>query len=103
MTREQIEKEAVKMSRKIYCEYNQRLDYVNGFINGAEYCINSVWHDGNERPKIDRKLLTYLESNCCEIDYLYKEDFDWEYYADIRGIVRWAYIEDLLPDGKEEI
>lgn len=102
MTREQIEKAAKESADEELDDFECR-GHRDGFIAGALWRINSVWHDGNERPKIDRKLLTYLESNCCEIDYLYKEDFDWEYYADIRGIVRWAYIEDLLPDGKEEI
>lgn len=129
MTREQIEQAAKETVQDLfqcngkypceernYCEFcnghNSAFDckedcgaddFNEGFIAGAQWRINSVWHDASEKPEIGRNLLTYLgEDKFCEIDFLCKDDFDWEYYADIRGIIRWAYVDDLLPERKEE-
>lgn len=108
MTREQIEK-AARMEMSSYyadeeypCDIKDiQSDFIEAFSKGAAWRINSVWHDKSERPEIDRKILTYFGTKCFEIDFLCKEDFDWEYYADKSGIVRWAYIDDLLPERKE--
>lgn len=102
MTREQIEKAAREYSDVIWNNDRARDISKIAYSVGAQWRINSVWHDAKERPEIDRKLLTCFGSEYCEIDCLRKEDFDWEYYADKRGIVRWAYVEDLLPERKEE-
>lgn len=104
MTREQIEQAAGEYSGNVlgFKDNPVVMNKHKAFMDGAQWRINSVWHDKSERPEIDRKILTYFGTKCFEIDFLCKEDFDWEYYADKSGIVRWAYIDDLLPERKEE-
>lgn len=108
MTKEQIEKAALQCAKDRWGDSESQhvmakaQGTVYGFKQGAQWRINSVWHDKSERPEVDRNILTYFGTNCFEIDFLHKEDFDWEYYADKSGIVRWAYIDDLLPERKED-
>ena len=63
------------------------------FMAGAEWRINSVWHDMNEKPNGIFVILA---------------DFGQEEYSlgisldGIESAKRWAYVSDLLPERKEE-
>ena len=72
-----------------------------GFIAGANWRINSVWHDVNEEPIINKPFLIEQEEEWFEVDCLYKK-LRWDVYVGENYVRRWAYIEDLLPDRKEE-
>lgn len=104
----QIEKEAIK-HLPLYLDKvssdddylsGKRIGFESGFVDGAQWRINSVWHNISEKPKIGRKLLVDLGYDNCDFDYLCNDCFDWRYYADKKGIIRWAYIVDLLPEKK---
>lgn len=60
----------------------------------ANWRINSVWHDTDDRSiKIDNdKEVVLLLENGKLIEY----DDDWEQYCCIA--VKWAYKENLLPN-----
>ena len=134
MTREQIEKaanEAVQehfqcngkypCEERDYCEFcnghNSAFDcredcgadnFNEGFLAGAQWRINSVWHCANEIPKGGKNyMIVYSFGNSydlidirCDYDRFCKED--WVDYASSKGIKRWAYISDLLPDSGRE-
>ena len=94
MTREQIEKAALLCAGAGEwgeCPYNP--DAKNGFMAGAEWRIDVVWHNMNEKPNGRFVILS---------------DFGQEEYSlgiNLEGIEsanRWAYISDLLPERKEE-
>lgn len=77
-----------------------------GFKQGAEWRINSVWHTKKEKPvcKGERKF--------CDIFYISKKGYPrantysesgfllyrGEEWSDVKY---WAYVEDLLPTRKE--
>lgn len=75
--------------------------YKEAFAKGALWRINSVWHRPNEKPENDRLVLCVRgrggfalisgpnNSQFCKYSY----EFGFEY---------WAYVSDLLPDGKED-
>ena len=118
MTREQIEKaakEAVQnhfqcngkypCEERDYCEFcnghNSAFDckedcgaddFNEGFFVGAQWRINSVWHNMNEKPNGMFVILA---------------DFGQEEYSlgiNLEGMEsakRWAYVSDLLPEKKE--
>lgn len=99
MTREQIEKEAREYSDVIWNNDRARDISKIAFFIGAQWRINSVWHDVSEKPEANRH---YLE--------LYR--FEDKVIAEVRllqcplrqgrkGLVAWAYVDDLLPERKE--
>ena len=103
MTKEQIEKATDE-----YIGYAREVDEGLGttmrrhaFMDGAQWRINSVWHDNSVRPSDDCDVLVEtirrIESDRYDADYNELDSgTDWE-----TEVIRWAYIEDLLPDRKE--
>ena len=97
MNREEIEKEARKYAADKYGGENTRQWAIaqihagrDGFIAGAQWRINSVWHDMSEKPNGMFAIL---------IDF--GGDFE-EYSLGINldgaeTAKRWAYISDLIP------
>ncbi len=97
MTREQIEKAA-----KDYVMPNARISPLmesiaakEGFIAGAQWRINSVWHDANEKP--DKNQLVVFE---CRKTYGrgYSVNFGENYNLLKNVLLGWAYVIDLLPE-----
>lgn len=69
------------------------------FMDGARWRIASVWHKETEMP--DKNQLVLFE---CRKTYGkgYSVNFG-ENYSFLKNVIsRWAYVKDLLPDGKEE-
>lgn len=103
MTREQIEREANEFAEREY-EVNSidRDALFKGFFHGAQWRINSVWHDNSVRPGEDCDVL--VETKHRIIFDRYDTDYneldsgtDWE-----MEVIKWAYASDLLPERKEE-
>ena len=76
------------------------------FIEGAKWADNniylsSIWNDINIVPS-DNKGIIYLTKNgkIGVIKAIKSNNWDW-YVADKYSIVKWAYIDDLLPKGGE--
>lgn len=100
MTREQIEKAAKENASTHFGLVNKEWwARKNGFEDGAQWRINSVWHDAGEKP--DKNQLVLFE---CRKTYGKRHSVDFgEVYESMKNIiVRWAYIIDLLPERKEE-
>ncbi|OUO23750.1 hypothetical protein [Bacteroides sp. An322] len=101
MTREQIEKAA-----KDYVMPNARISPLmesiaakEGFIAGAQWRINSVWHCASEKP--DKNQLVVFE---CRKTYGrgYSVNFGENYDLLKNVVLKWAYVIDLLPERKEK-
>ena len=93
MTREQIEKAALLYAgagEYGECPYNP--DAKKGFIAGANWRINNVWHKPNEEPVSFCSLLLIENSN---------GEFDLGYKFDPANTKRWAYVRDLIPDKED--
>lgn len=96
MNRETIEKAARKLLKGIVpCEWNQQ-PLIDIFVDAARWRINSVWHDMSECKDVKRKILVEYKNG--RFDAL--PDI-----RDLKGVEdlveRVAYIDELLPDGKE--
>ena len=106
MTRERIENEAYSRLDASENEWDAIFNsgYSRGFMSGACWRINSVWHDGKEQPSQDKDFIYETADGKFETDCIYNsERVNWNTYVNkLSGLVRWAYIEDLLPDGKEK-
>ena len=73
--------------------------FADAFRNGAEWRINSVWHDVIERPKQGEHIVVLMENG---------NFTSWFVTHDIMevfkkfNVVLWARSSDLLPERKEE-
>lgn len=76
---------------------NMALKYESGFIDGAEWRINSVWHDvEKELPEYNRHVV-----NEDWFDFTAKDEKDLKRIINQYPFKRWAYVEDLKPNMEE--
>ena len=68
-----------------------------GFIAGAQWRINSVWHDAQEEPCNGKILIVETKNYGIFIAGPNIDTKDYECLKKEFDINRWAYIEDLLP------
>ena len=113
MTRE----EQIKKQAEIYAEWSDDggLSVTNvkelvekTFNEGAKWadnniCLSSLWHDKNIVPS-DNKSILYLTKNgkIGVIKAIKSNNWDW-YVSDKYSIVKWAYIDDLLPNQFQKL
>lgn len=96
MTRTDIEKAAVDSCVFENSIFNPALTpyYEQGFKDGADWRINSVWHDAAERPQLGEliivevygKIWEYGKSDVCDTNH---------------PAARWAYMNDLILNTEE--
>ena len=85
-----------------WTDYNAAKFVEKAFIEGAKWADNninifSIWNDVNIVPS-DNKGIIYLTKNgkIGIIKAIKSNKWDW-YVADKYSIIKWAYIDDLLP------
>ncbi len=80
-------------------DFYEKEKYEAGFEAGAEWRINSVWHDVNDLPTEEETILGVSEEYGCFICGPVISCFA-ELVKDVK-ITKWAYIEDLIPNTNE--
>ena len=111
MTRE----EEIKKQADIYAELSddEGLSIANdmelvrkAFIEGAKWadnniCLSSLWNDSNIVPSSNKSIL-YLTKNgkVGVIKTIKSDNWDW-YVSDKYSIVKWVYVDNLLPNSKQ--
>lgn len=108
MTRKKIERVASEaaLGMKFRSDIHPSQQGEALFIDGAQWRINSVWHDINERPKFPGKVecvkFLLLRKNG-ECDRYLIGKYNWDDIIDMEKPIKWAYIDDFLPERKEEV
>lgn len=79
---------------------------IHAFIAGADWRINSVWHDASEEPKKKGYILVHIiDDYNCTIFVAWNINVNpatyWSKIINKNNIVKWAYIEDLLPTKED--
>ena len=81
---------------------------VIAFTDGSEWAdehlnLKNLWHDSSEEPRYEEFLLAE-ESNEFNVYKLsgQEDNNSWELLVSAMGIIRWAYVKDLLPKGGEK-
>ena len=103
MTRETIEKAAM-----LSCASKDEVltDFGSScFIEGAQWRINSVWHDASEKPKFKGKVekeMFMLFCNSKKYGLMLISQDEWDDFVERGMFHKWAYVDDLLPERKEE-
>lgn len=100
MAREEIEKTAFAYACENQVAACTGGELEKGFIAGAEWRINSVWHDVSERPDERRAVIIEYGENRIS---LHEKGYDgpWKYNVEQFGFKRWAYIKDLIPNMED--
>ena len=105
MTKEQIRKAAKDVADKV-CNATDCIEWENlvfAFEDGANWRINSVWHKPYDVPEIGKDcLVEYRTGNgdiCVRIDC--RSEYEWIEACHYDRILRWAYVEDLIPTEDE--
>ena len=88
--------------------------YINiqeAFEKGAKWADNhpvNVWHYSSEEPEEHSKIVIIdTKGEWWNIDYA-SDDFDgyglygWAFCIEHYNLKKWAYIDDLLPEGGEK-
>lgn len=74
------------------------------FIKGAEWRINSVWHKPCDIAEPGKDcLVEHMDGDgnvCICIDW--RSEYEWVNACHYDKILRWAYIEDLLPNEQQK-
>ena len=76
---------------------------INPHEKSTEYTdLSQVWHDAKEEPE-KGKLLIGIDEDDVSIYKWVDQDNDWLSLAEWFSLIRWAYLEDLLPrEGNEK-
>ena len=86
-----------------WTDYNAAKFVEKAFIEGAKWAdnninISSIWNDINIVPS-DNKGIIYLTKNVKIGIIKAIKSYKWDWYVtDKYSIVKWAYIDDLLPN-----
>ncbi len=99
MTREQIEKAANSFAEREYEISDIDKDALyKGFYWGANWCVNSVWHEASKKPQKGKLVLFE-----CKRVYgkSYTVSFGENYNMMKNIIIRWAYVDDLIPNTED--
>ena len=104
---EDIEKEAaIYTAQAEDSDYAEVRDVKRAFTDGANWRINSVWHEASEQPK-DRNAQCLVEVKSGGSSFFLLSQFyhsgGFSFMDGIRNMQpkRWAYIEYLLPNTEE--
>lgn len=74
------------------------------FNDGIEWFKNAIWHDASEEPKERKYILVqwlYEGRTSYETDRV-QSKVRWQYRVAENNIIKWCYIEDILPKGGEK-
>lgn len=98
MNKEQIEEAAQEhcvIDRSIYNDSFQSY-YIDGFKDGADWRINSAWHDIKEKPDFKTFPILLECKKYGNIHFIDETPTNWGWMP--KYYTRWAYINDLLPN-----
>lgn len=109
MKREDIEKKSQECAERL-----ANIAYAGGghigqddlemaFGNGAEWRINSVWHDASEEPTKDEMILCVDDLGYMwQSDFMLDKVFDkWSDFVKFTQFTKWAYSCNLLPTKED--
>ncbi len=103
MKREDIEKAARTFSCATKTDAECKINQQKGFKAGAEWRINSVWHDASEMPITNKKALVKYITGDGEIKYRVDVfcGYEWKEMCHYDKLIQFAYIEDLISNMED--
>lgn len=74
----------------------------DAFREGAKWFKEALWHDAKEEPDKHKFILVqwfYMGRYGAD---MIKRKYYWQGYIDEYHIIKWCYIDDLLPKGGDK-
>ena len=107
-TKTTMRQEIIENAAEEYCRKYMKPYFSSDkstFVSGAEWRINSVWHEAIERPNNGKPFLyvakyRHTDEEKYDTEYMSEED-SWDGFITEERLKKWAYIDDLLPGRKE--
>lgn len=75
--------------------------FADAFKAGGDCRINSVWHKVEDIPQHNAWFLAQIGNDSFDTFIMAVEADRWKRWCKGLNIVRWAYIEDLLPNTED--
>ena len=61
--------------------------------------LSQVWHKSKEEPEKGKFLIGIDEDGVSVYNWVGQDECGWLSFAEYNGLIRWAYVYDLLPKG----
>ena len=94
-----IEEAAKQHSEESYISGYFQACYKDAFIDGAKWMqeelLKDLWHPASEEPEKNHFVLFKTAGNSFETEYIGKND--WANIVRCFKVVKWFYVDDLLP------
>lgn len=94
-----IEDAAKQHSEESYISSYFQACYKDAFMDGAKWATNeflkNLWHPASEEPEKNHSVLFKTAYNSFETEYIGKND--WAAIVRCFKVVKWFYVDDLLP------
>lgn len=75
---------------------------LNPHKDRTEYTdLSQVWHDAKEEPEKGKLIIGIDDNDALVCKRKNQNVGDWLYFAECFGLIRWAYVDGLLPKGGE--
>lgn len=98
------------LPKKIYLNYVDEDDeektwcedsvYDDCGMQNREYTdLSQVWYDAKREPEKGKWMIGIDEDGVSIYRWVGQNDNNWLSFAEDNGLVRWAYVDDLLPKG----
>ena len=103
MKQEQIEKEIDARLEEPDNDWDGIFNsgYSRGFRDGAQWRINSVWHDRAEKADTSKELILMYSNGSVRVTLL-NPNLTFDGFLSVDMFIKWAYVSDILPERKEE-
>ena len=100
-----IEDAAKQHSEESYISGYFQACYKDAFIDGAKWMqeefLKDLWHPASEEPDKNHFVLFKTAGNSFETEYIGKND--WATIVRCFKVVKWFYVDDLIPkEGGEQ-
>lgn len=73
---------------------------INPHEKSTEYTdLSQVWHEAKEEPEKGKLMIGVDEDGVSIYKWVGQDECGWLSFYKFNGLIRWAYIDDLLPEG----
>lgn len=98
MKREDIERAAFWYANDNQVDFGLGGELKKGFIAGAEWRIDNIWHDATEIPPHNAHILVRFRSG--SMTTWYASDHIIRTFGEF-DVTAWAYVEDIIPNKED--
>ena len=103
MTREQIENAAKEtlVNEPVEIQATKVSAFQRGFVAGAQWRINAMWHDRTEKADISKELILMYPNGLVRV-ILLNPNLTFDGFLLVDTFIKWTYASDILPERNEE-